>query len=382
MRSPILSARERSPGVALDPARTDGELDPAFWRDRRVLLTGHTGFKGAWLSLWLQTLGAQVTGFSSGVPTRPSLYELARVGEGMESIEGDVRNFHELVAAIAVARPEVVIHMAAQSLVRPSFSEPRATYEVNVMGTVNLLDAVRRDGNVRVLVNVTSDKCYENREWEWAYREHEPMGGHDPYSSSKGCAELVTDAFRRSFFCAEGAARIASARAGNVIGGGDWAQDRLIPDLMRAILDGRPARVRSPDSVRPWQHVLNPLRGYLALVQALWSSDQFAGGWNFGPAEEDARPVRWIVQRMAASWPQQLLWAEDAEPRLPRLHEARYLKLDSSRARALLGWQPRWGLGEGLDATAAWYRALRAGEDMSAVTVEQIEAYERATVLV
>jgi CDP-glucose 4,6-dehydratase len=382
MSSAILNARERPPGVALDPSRTDGAVEPDFWRDRRVLLTGHTGFKGAWLSLWLQTLGARVTGFSSGVPTRPSLYELAHVGKGMESIEGDVRNFGELAAAIAAARPEVVIHMAAQSLVRPSFSEPRTTYEVNVMGTVNLLDAVRRDAGVRVVVNVTSDKCYENREWEWAYREHEPMGGHDPYSSSKGCAELVTDAFRRSFFGAQDTARIASARAGNVIGGGDWAQDRLIPDLMRAVLDGRTARVRSPESIRPWQHVLNPLGGYLVLAQALWSSEQLAGGWNFGPAEEDARPVRWIVQRMAASWPQQLLWVEDAEPRLGRLHEARYLKLDSSRARALLGWQPRWGLGEGLDATVAWYRALRAGEDMSAVTVEQIEAHERAAALV
>jgi CDP-glucose 4,6-dehydratase len=382
MRTATLSALERPSGVVLDPVRADGRVERDFWRGRRVLLTGHTGFKGAWLSLWLQTLGARVTGFSSGVPTQPSLYELAHVGEGMESIEGDVRNFGELLAAVTAARPEVVIHMAAQSLVRPSFSEPRGTYEVNVMGTVNLLDAVRRDGTVRVVLNVTSDKCYENREWEWAYREHEPMGGHDPYSSSKGCAELVTDAFRRSFFSAEGSTRVASARAGNVIGGGDWARDRLIPDLMRAVLEGRSARVRSPSSIRPWQHVLNPLAGYLVLSQALWSSGQFAGGWNFGPAEEDARTVRWIVQRMAASWPRRLMWAEDAESDLSAVHEARYLKLDSSRARSLLGWQPQWGLGEGLDATVAWYRALRAGEDMAAVTVDQIESYERAAALV
>jgi CDP-glucose 4,6-dehydratase len=371
-----------SPGVALGPVQPAGMFDRDFWRERRVLLTGHTGFKGAWLALWLQALGARVTGFSLGVPTQPSLYELARVGDGMDDIEGDVRDFRALVAALALARPEVVIHMAAQSLVRPSFSEPRTTYEVNVMGTVNLLDAVRRDGNVRVVVNVTSDKCYENREWEWAYREHEPMGGHDPYSSSKGCAELVTDAFRRSFFCADDCARVASARAGNVIGGGDWAEDRLIPDLMRAVLDGRTVRVRSPGSVRPWQHVLNPLGGYLTLAQALWSSTEFAGGWNFGPADEDARPVHWIVERMAASWPQQLRWVEDDESYRPRLHEARYLKLDSSRARSLLGWRPRWGLGEGLDATVAWYRALRAGEDMAAVTAEQIESYEREAALV
>jgi CDP-glucose 4,6-dehydratase len=360
------------------PARPDRMVDPDFWRDRRVLLTGHTGFKGAWLALWLQALGANVTGFSLGVPTRPSLYELARVGEGMEGIQGDVRDFRALAAALAAARPEVVIHMAAQSLVRPSFSEPRLTYEVNVMGTVNLLDAVRCDGSVRVVVNVTSDKCYENREWEWAYREHEPMGGHDPYSSSKGCAELVTDAFRRSFFCGEHSTRLASARAGNVIGGGDWAEDRLIPDLMRAALAGRTVRVRSPDSIRPWQHVLNPLCGYLTLAQALWHSAEPAGGWNFGPADEDARPVRWIVQRMAALWPQQLRWVEESEPRLSRSHEARYLKLDSSRARSHLGWSPRWDLREGLDATVAWYRALHAGEDMAAVTEAQIGTYQQA----
>jgi CDP-glucose 4,6-dehydratase len=381
MSGATLSAAAKPSGAMRDPARTDGAVNRDFWRGRRVLLTGHTGFKGSWLALWLQALGAHVTGFSAGVPTQPSLYELARVSEGMESITGDVRDSRALIAALAAARPEVVIHMAAQSLVRRSFSEPRETYEVNVMGTVNLLDAVRRDGNVRVLVNVTSDKCYENREWDWAYREPEPMGGHDPYSSSKGCAELVTDAFRRSFFCAEGATRIASARAGNVIGGGDWSEDRLIPDLMRAALDGRAMRVRCPDSIRPWQHVLNPLGGYLTLAQALWSSAEIAGAWNFGPADEDARPVRWLVERMAALWPQQLLWVEDAESPRRRLHEARYLKLDSSRARSHLGWRPRWGLGEGLDATVAWYRALHEGADMSAVSTGQIDTYEQAVVL-
>jgi CDP-glucose 4,6-dehydratase len=369
------------PGGRVAPTWPEGTVDQAFWRGRRVLLTGHTGFKGAWLALWLQMLGARLTGFSLGVPTEPSLYELARVGEGMESIEGDVRDFSALTSALAAARPEVVIHMAAQSLVRRSFAEPRQTYEVNVMGTVNLLDALRGCGGVRAVVNVTSDKCYENREWEWAYREHEPMGGHDPYSSSKGCSELVTDAFRRSFFSGGGGPRLASARAGNVIGGGDWSEDRLIPDLMRAALAGRTVRVRSPASIRPWQHVLNPLSGYLTLAQALWSSERLADGWNFGPAEEDARPVRWIVQRIAALWPEQLQWVEDtelegAEPDQPRLHEARYLKLDSSRARARLGWRPRWGLEEGLDAVLAWYRALRGGEDMRAVTLGQVEAFD------
>ena len=356
-----------SSALALDEA----SVDPDFWCERRVLVTGHTGFKGAWLSLWLQALGARVSGFSMGVPTRPSLYELARVGEGMEEIEGDVRDF----AALDAARPEIVIHMAAQSLVRPSFAEPRVTYETNVMGTVNLLDAVRRAGDVRVVVNVTSDKCYENREWEWAYREHEPMGGHDPYSSSKGCSELVTEAFRRSFFEREDATRLASARAGNVLGGGDWAEDRLIPDLMRAALDGRPMHVRNPDSVRPWQHVLNPLSGYLLLAQALWSSAQFAGGWNFGPGEEDARPVRWVVQQLTAMWPERLPSAECQEPQRPRLHEARYLKLDSSRARLHLGWRPRWSLLEGLREVVGWYEALRRDADMRAVTLAQVERF-------
>jgi CDP-glucose 4,6-dehydratase len=352
-------------------------VDADFWRGRRVLLTGHTGFKGAWLALWLQALGAQVTGFSLGVPTHPSLYELARVSEGIESIEGDVRDFSALAAALDSARPEVVIHMAAQSLVRRSFSEPRLTYEVNVMGTVNLLDAVRLLDGVRVVINVTSDKCYENREWEWAYRECEPMGGHDPYSSSKGCAELLTNAFRGSFYGHEGGPRLASARAGNVIGGGDWGEDRLIPDLMRGALEGRAIRVRNPDSVRPWQHVLNPLSGYLTLAQALWQSAEIAGPWNFGPAEQDARPVAWLVERMSRQWPEELPWVVDQSAYPPGPHEARYLRLDSSRARIHLGWAPRWGLEEGLDATLAWYRAYGEEEDMRALTLEQIEAFAR-----
>ena len=363
---------------ALAPALPEGAVDPVFWRGRRVLLTGHTGFKGSWLALWLQTLGARVSGFSLDVPTQPSLYELAHVAEGMEDdVRGDVRDCDALARAIARAHPEVVVHMAAQSLVRRSFAEPRLTYEVNVMGTVNLLDAACRDGNVRAVLNVTSDKCYENREWDWAYREHEPMGGHDPYSSSKGCAELVTEAYRRSFCCAEGAPRLASARAGNVIGGGDWGEDRLIPDLMRAALEGRPARVRNPDSIRPWQHVLNPLSGYLTLAQGLCSSDRVAAGWNFGPAEGDARPVRWIVQRIAALWPRELPWATNEPARLSVAREARCLKLDSSRARSHLGWRPRWDLAKGLEQTVSWYRALSDGEDMQGVTVGQVEAYER-----
>jgi CDP-glucose 4,6-dehydratase len=351
-------------------------VDPGFWRERRVLLTGHTGFKGAWLSLWLQSLGARVTGFANGVPTQPSLYELAKVGEGMEGIVGDVRDPVALAAAMTAAEPEIVIHMAAQSLVRRSFVEPRETYETNVMGTVNVLDAVRVHGSgVRAIVNVTSDKCYENREWEWGYREQEPMGGFDPYSSSKGCAELVTDAFRRSFFSDPVGPRLASARAGNVIGGGDWGAERLVPDIMRAALAGEEVRVRNPSSIRPWQHVLNPLSGYLVLAQALWEKPELAEGWNFGPADEDARPVGWIVQRIAAQWPQELRWVQDDGP---HPHEANYLKLDSSKARARLGWRPRLQLGETLESIVTWYSELRSGADMRAVTLGQIEAFQYA----
>jgi CDP-glucose 4,6-dehydratase len=348
-----------------------GGVREDFWRGRRVLITGHTGFKGAWLALWLQSLGARVTGFSAKAPTGRSLYELARVGEGMANIEGDVCDPEAVAAAVVAAAPEVVVHMAAQSLVRRSFAEPRETFQINVMGTVNVLDAVRLHGDgVRALVNVTSDKCYENREWGRAYGEDEPMGGHDPYSSSKGCAELVTDAFRRSFFTERDGPRLASARAGNVIGGGDWGEDRLVPDIMRAALAGEPVRVRNPNSIRPWQHVLNPLSGYLVLAQALWDSPEYAAGWNFGPADDDARPVGWIVERMGELWPADLEWVHDEGP---HPHEARYLKLDSSRSRARLGWHPLLDLDEALEATVAWYRALREGADMRAVTVGQIE---------
>jgi CDP-glucose 4,6-dehydratase len=371
-----VSADRQADRDATAPAPGTGAVDPAFWRDRRVLLTGHTGFKGAWLSLWLQSLGARVTGFSVDVPTQPSLYELGRVQEGIESIEGDVRDPEAIAAAVRTASPEIVIHMAAQSLVRPSFVEPRQTYETNVMGTVNVLDAVRVHGSgVRAIVNVTSDKCYENREWEWGYREDEPMGGFDPYSSSKGCSELVTAAFRRSFFSGDGGPRLASARAGNVIGGGDWGEDRLVPDIMRAALAGEPVRVRNPSSIRPWQHVLNPLSGYLLLAQALWDAPELAEGWNFGPADEDARPVGWIVERIAARWPEQLQSIQDDGP---HPHEARYLKLDSSKARAQLGWRPGLALEATLESIVDWYRELRADGDMRAMTLGQIEAFQYA----
>lgn len=354
--------------------RARGTVAPDFWLGRRVLITGHTGFKGSWLALWLQSLGAKVTGFSSGALGAPSLYALARVAEDMTSIEGDVRDATALLDAVNECTPEVVIHMAAQSLVRRSFSEPRETYETNVMGTVNLFDALLHTDCVRVVVNVTSDKCYENKEWEWGYREHEPMGGHDPYASSKGCSELVTTAFRRSFFSGPDAVRIASARAGNVIGGGDWAPNRLVADIMRAVLSEETLHIRNPEAVRPWQHVLCALSGYLVLAQALWSGPDHACAWNFGPADEDARPVRWIVDHVAECWPGRLRWLHDEAPHHP--HEARYLKVDSSRARTHLAWQPAWRLEQGLDAVVDWYRRFRDGEDMRAVTLEQIAAYQ------
>jgi CDP-glucose 4,6-dehydratase len=373
----VSAGRERAAGGAREDAAgfpPSGRVEAGFWRGRRVLLTGHTGFKGAWLALWLQSLGARVTGFSAGSPTRPSLYELARVGEGMENVEGDVCDAPAVAAVIAAAAPEVVIHMAAQPLVRRSLAEPRDTFQINVMGTVNLLDAVRTRGDgVRAVINVTSDKCYENREWEWGYREDEPMGGRDPYSASKGCSELVTEAFRRSFFSDGHGVRLASARAGNVIGGGDWGAERLLPDILRAALAGEEVRVRNPNAVRPWQHVLNPLSGYLVLAQALWDAPEHAAGWNFGPAEGDARTVGSIVERMGELWPSELRWAVDERP---HPHEACYLKLDSSRARTRLGWQPLVGLDAALQSIVDWYQALAQGADMRVVTAAQIEAFQ------
>lgn len=349
------------------------DVDPSFWAARRVLVTGHTGFKGAWLVLWLRAMGAEVVGLANAVPTEPSLYGVAGVGRDIAEVSADIRDHAAVCQALAEHRPEVVIHMAAQSLVRPSFEDPVLTYETNVMGTVNLLDAVRRAGGVRAVVNVTSDKCYDNREWDWGYREYEPKGGHDPYSSSKGCAELVTDAFRRSYFAPEpDGPRLASGRAGNVIGGGDWAPDRLLPDAMRAADAREPIRVRNPRSIRPWQHVLSPLSGYLVLVQALWQSAEYADGWNFGPADEDARPVSWIVERVCELWGEGLEWVADPGP---HPHEARYLKLDSSRARQRLGWFPRWDLEQSLGQIVSWHRALDKGRDMREVTIGQIEAF-------
>ena len=343
-----------------------------FWRGKRVLLTGHTGFKGGWLSLWLQSLGAEVCGFALEAEGEQNLLTVAKVGDGMSSVIGDVRSFEAIRDAMKSFRPEIVIHMAAQALVRLSYTEPVATYATNVMGTVHVLEAARQLDSVRAIVNVTTDKCYENREWVWGYRESEPMGGHDPYSNSKGCSELVTAAYRSSFFQKSGIA-LASARAGNVIGGGDWAADRLVPDILRAFERGEPVIVRNPDSTRPWQHVLEPLSGYLTLAEHLFEHGQaYAEAWNFGPRDDDARPVRWIVERIAQTWGQGARWAQDPGE---HPHEAHYLKLDISKAQDRLGWRPRWTLDTALTNISQWHRAWLAHADMRAVCLAQIQQF-------
>jgi CDP-glucose 4,6-dehydratase len=355
-------------------------MKPEFWHGKKVLLTGHTGFKGGWMSLWLQQLGADVTGYSIDIPTDPSLYELANIGEGMRSVTGDVRDFGTLSSIVKDVDPEVVIHMAAQSLVRRSYSDPLETYATNVMGTANLLEAVRGSDGTRVVIVVTSDKCYENEEREAGYREDEPMGGYDPYSSSKGCAELVTAAYRKSFFNplefdSHGTA-VASVRAGNVIGGGDWAEDRLIPDIVAALQAGQVPEVRNPDAVRPWQFVLDPLNGYLTLAEHLWrDGPAFAGAWNFGPDDADATRVARVVEQLANTWAADGCWRQVASGDQP--HEATYLKLDSSKARSQLEWAPVLDLQTSLEWIVEWYKLHFDSNEAREVTLAQICEFQR-----
>ena len=357
-------------------------MNPAFWRGKRVLLTGHTGFKGGWMALWLQSMGAEVVGYALAPPTEPSLFQCARVGDGLAASHlGDIRDLDHLHQVFRNHRPEIVFHMAAQPLVRLSYAEPVETFSTNVMGTVNVLEAVRRSSGVRAVVNITTDKCYENREWVWGYRENDPMGGHDPYSASKGCAELVSAAYRSSFFNPRDFDRhgvsVASVRAGNVIGGGDWAGDRLIPDMIRAFSAGTPVIIRSPHAIRPWQHVLEPLRGYLLLAEHMWNAGpDFAEGWNFGPNDEDAKPVQWIVQRLTEFWGQGASWRLD-DGQHP--HEASYLKLDCAKAKSRLGWYPRWDLTTALGQIVTWYHAFNEGQDMRVLTLDQIAQYAAGT---
>jgi CDP-glucose 4,6-dehydratase len=356
----------------------------SFWRGKKVFLTGHTGFKGSWLCLWLNLLGAEVTGYALEPPTTPSLYELARVGELVTSIIADVRDLERLKSEMVNAASDIVVHMAAQPLVRDSYKIPVETYAINVMGTVHVLEAVRSCPSVKAVVNVTTDKVYENREWVWGYRENEPFGGYDPYSNSKGCSELVTAAYRSSYFnpsnYGQHGVAVATARAGNVIGGGDWAGDRLIPDIIRAILAGEPVRIRNPHAIRPWQHVLEPLSGYLLLAQRLFEDGaHYAEGWNFGPPESDAQPVLWLVERLCAMWGDGASWQLDKGE---HPHEAHYLKLDCSKAHAELGWNPRWGLEKALESIVAWTKVSRQGGDLRNVCMQQIETYSKSEVSV
>ncbi len=356
-------------------------ISPAFWHGRRVFVTGHTGFKGSWLCLWLEQLGARVTGFALDAPTQPSLFEEAQVAAGLTHIAGDVRDAARLRAAMQAAQPEVVFHLAAQSLVRQSYLEPIETYATNVMGTVHLLDAVRHVDSVRAVVNVTSDKCYENREIMRGYVESDTLGGHDPYSNSKGCAELVTASYRQSFFAAGSAGAtsartaIATARAGNVIGGGDWAVDRLVPDLLRAFDRGEPAIVRRPHAVRPWQHVLEPLAGYLTLAERLHEDgSRFAGPWNFGPLADDIRPVDEIAATLVSALGEGASFVVQQEAGAP--HEAGLLLLDAGKARTELAWNTLLKLDEALNWVAEWHRDVRSGVRARTITLAQIERYQ------
>jgi CDP-glucose 4,6-dehydratase len=352
-------------------------MNPAFWKDRRVLVTGHTGFKGSWLCLVLRHLGASSTGYSLPPPTTPNLFTEAAVAGTLESVEGDVRDVERVRQALARARPEVVFHLAAQSLVRRSYAEPLETYSTNVLGTASVLEACRGAAGLKAVVVVTTDKCYVNREWVWGYREDDTLGGDDPYSSSKAAAELVTAAYRRSFFDPRSrdghGAAIASARAGNVIGGGDWAEDRLLPDAMRAFAKGEAVGIRHPEATRPWQHVLDPVTGYLALAERLaLDGPGAAEAWNFGPLSDEAMTVASVMDYVCRRWQDGARWVRDAAA---HPHEGHLLRLDSTKAVERLGWRPRLGLTQALDLTVDWYRARSRQRDLPALTRAQIRDY-------
>jgi CDP-glucose 4,6-dehydratase len=347
-----------------------------FWHGKKVLVTGHTGFKGGWLALWLQKMGAEVTGYALAPKGPDGLFELASVGEGMQSVIADIRDLDTLKGVFNRFRPEIVFHLAAQPLVRLSYEQPVETIEVNVMGTVKLLEAIRTTQSCRTVVSITSDKCYDNKEWVWGYRETDPLGGRDPYASSKGCAEIVNAAYRQSFFEAPGQrpVALATARAGNVIGGGDISRDRLVVDIMSAIVKGKPLNIRSPGAIRPWQHVLEPISGYLLLAEKLWAQPkEFAQSWNFGPPAEDAKPVRWLVEKLNERWGEGVDWKLDSGP---TVHEANALTLDSTKSQMILGWKPRWTLDQALTAIVGWYKAYQRGDPIRDVVLRQIAAYE------
>lgn len=353
-------------------------LNQNFWSGKRVFLTGHTGFKGSWLSLWLQQLGAELMGFSLHPPTDPNLFELAKVSQGMNSVIGDIRDFNRLQQAMADFKPEIVIHMAAQPLVRRSYENPIETYSTNVLGTAHLLEAVRQIESVRTIVDITSDKCYENREWDWGYRERDALGGYDPYSSSKACAELVAASYRNSFFnpsrYADHGVALATTRAGNVIGGGDWATDRLIPDILRALMKGESVLIRNPQATRPWQHVLEPLNGYLMVAERLYNEGiQYGEAWNFGPDDINVKPVSWIADYLYRYWGDGITWQRDLVT--THAHENTYLKLDCSKAHSRLGWYPKLDLQTTLQWIVDWSKAYQRGVDMRSYTEGQINQF-------
>lgn len=358
-----------------DVAMKLGRVDPEFWKGKKVFLTGHTGFKGSWLCLWLASMGAKVIGYALAPNAEPNLFDILEVDSLAEvSHISDIRDLASLQKAMLDAKPDVVIHMAAQPLVRDSYANPVETYEINVMGTVHVLESARSVDSVRATVVVTTDKCYENQEWNWGYRENEPMGGYDPYSNSKGCAELVTSAYRQSYFSSPSSSnKVASARAGNVIGGGDWAKDRLIPDAIKAFEANESLRIRNPIATRPWQHVLEPLSGYLMLAQALYEhGSSFASGWNFGPNDNDNRSVEEVVELLISRWGDLARWEKEE---LVQIHEANLLKLDCSKARAQLGWAPKWNLEIAIQKIVDWQKAYQEKEKMQEVSLIQINEY-------
>ncbi|QWD80038.1 CDP-glucose 4,6-dehydratase [Polynucleobacter sp. MWH-Spelu-300-X4] len=351
------------------------KVDPQFWKDKRVFLTGHTGFKGSWLSLWLSSMGANVTGYALAPNTTPNLFDVLEIDSLIETSHiADIRDLVSLQKAMSEAKPDVVIHMAAQPLVRYSYVNPVETYATNVMGTVHVLESTRSIDSVRATVIVTTDKCYENKEWVWGYRENEPMGGYDPYSNSKGCAELVTSAYRQSYFSSSNSInKVASARAGNVIGGGDWSEDRLVPDAIKAFESNKPLMIRNPSATRPWQHVLEPLSGYLILAQAVYEQGStFASGWNFGPRDEDNRSVQEVIDLLIFYWGSSARWQKEG---LEQPHEANLLKLDCSKARAQLGWIPAWDIDLAIQKIVEWQRAYQLNENMQKVSLAQINQY-------
>jgi CDP-glucose 4,6-dehydratase len=354
--------------------RLKGKVNPTFWNGKKVFITGHTGFKGSWLSLWLQSMGAFVKGYALEPNTNPNLFTEANVTKNMDSEIGDITDLNHISESMKAFNPDILIHMAAQPLVRRSYKDPVLTYATNVMGTVNVLEVARKCTNLKAIVSVTTDKCYENKEWAWGYRENEPMGGHDPYSSSKGCAELVTAAYRKSFFNENNTAFLASARAGNVIGGGDWAEDRLIPDILRAFEKNEPVIVRNPLSTRPWQHVLEPLSGYLVLAQHLFDEgSSFAEGWNFGPKDLDCKPVSWILDKMANNWGNGAKWELDKNN---NPHEAGFLKLDCSKAAMRLNWSPKWNLENTLESIINWHQNYLSQKNIQEQCFFEIAKYQ------